>query len=166
VSASQKDVLIRNANANDILGMLEVYYDVEKRSDSPPMDGFDHEEMSDQVRHWIQKPQFAICLVSEFQERITGFVVCLLKSTKLATLEIFVTDPRYRKDLGLRKSGNTRHSGEHLWRSICEQSRSRGIETLNTLINRQHYDFRRQTRFLLYRGFAKTSDYEEFEYEL
>ncbi|MDA7618458.1 hypothetical protein N8703_04080 [Verrucomicrobia bacterium] len=164
MSASQEDVLIRNANADDILGMLEVYYDVEKRSDSPPMDGFDGEEMLDQLRHWIQNPQLAICLVSEFQERITGFVVCLLKSTKLATLEIFVTDPRYRKDF--RKSGKTRHSGEHLFRSICEQSRSKGIESLNTLINLRHYDFRRQTRFLLYRGFEKTNDYKEFEYEL
>ena len=160
----QDSPVIRKANANDIVGMLEVYYGVEKRSESPPMEGYDFEEMVDQFNHWIQNPQISICLVSEIQSSITGFVVCLLKSDKLATLEIFVTNPKYRSDF--RKTGNTNHSGELLFRSICEQAKSKGIISLNTFINKKHYDFKRQTRFLVYRGFKKAGHFEEFEYDL
>ncbi|MDA7559355.1 hypothetical protein N8683_00495 [bacterium] len=160
----QENFVIRKANAKDITGMLEVYYGVEKRSESPPMEGYDFEEMADQFNHWIQNPQMSICLVSEIKGLITGFVICLIKSEKLATLEIFVTNPKYRSDF--RKTGNTNHSGELLFRSICEQAKSKGIISLNTLINKKHYDFKRQTRFLVYRGFKKAGHFEEFEYDL
>lgn len=160
----QPAIVIRDARDTDIAEMIDIYYAVESKSRHEPMESWSREEMIEQFHGWIREKRHAICLVALKEDRVKAFTVCLIRSKKLATLEIFVAALEDRKDW--RRSGATQHSGECLFRAICDRARALEIETLNTMVNREYHDFRRHTRFLSFRGFRKTGEFVEYEFEL
>ena len=147
----------RRIEASDLSEILEIYYKIEGKAQSLTLEGWTLSEIREQLFGFINSDNY-ISLCYKEDKRITAFVFCRVASQHLATIEILCKDP----DCTPSKN----KGWEIVFFDLINELKSRGIQTMNTLINKKHQLFAHNTRFFEFGGWSKTSEFVEYEMEL
>ena len=155
---------VRNTEDADLDSIVTIYYKIESKTPSSTLDGWSLSEVREQLSDFLSSKSY-ICLCGEVNEKIALFVFCRVASTHLATMEIFCKNPDLtpsdHAELEPRAT-----ACNPVFAELLHELKRRGVQTINTLINKKHHNFRLQTKLLEVGGFTKTTEFSEYEMDV
>ena len=153
---------VRRIESRDLDKVLEIYYKIDSKAPFSTLEGWALSEVREQLSGFIDSSNY-VSLCSEDDSELTAFVFCRIASARLATIEIFCKNPNCDP---ARNGGLAGSQCELVFAELLNELKSRGIQSVNTLVNKRFHNFRMHTKFLEFGGFTKISELVEYEIDL